>query len=390
MVGMSDPAAPEPERPAAPEPARPETHDPSEPARTGPPANPYASRRPGPVGGRGLAIAAMALGLLALVTAVVSAFYFNVFAVLGALLGVAAVVLGVIALVRRQRRAPGIVGVIGGALALVVAIAVGGLALGALLTPDGPAAQSGSGEGSQSGSGGDAQSEAGDALAWPENFATGGVRFTGDGSGGVRVIESEALADGAAPVPTAADASVGDVQIYLDYRCPYCSLFEHTNADTLDELAASPEVVLEVHPLTFLDRVSAGSAYSSRTAAALACLADAQPDAAWAGHQAMIDPSFQPPESTAGHDDDAIVARLDEAVGLNDEARSCIEQERLVPFAQALNSWVFANPVPRAKDAELKVTGTPFVVVNGVPYAGALDDPAAFRAFLQEQGVPLS
>ncbi|WP_053351907.1 hypothetical protein [Leucobacter musarum] len=102
----------------------------------------------------------------------------------------------------------------------------------------------------------------------------------------------------------------------------------------------------------------------------------------------LFDRNVQPAESTPGLDNAALIDAVDAgAGGLNDDARSCIETEKFVPFAQALNSWAFANPVPHAEDPDLAITGTPFVVVDGVPYSGALDDSGAFTKFLAGQGI---
>ncbi len=229
------------------------------------------------------------------------------------------------------------------------------------------------------------------AVEWPANLATGGIVFV-ERDGAVDLLPSDAPSGNAVPAPVDA-AGIGaqhHIRVYLDYRCPFCSLFEEANADTLEEAVLQGGSAVEIHPLTFLDRVSAGSAYSSRAAGAIECVADAQPEATWEAHQALLAQSFQPKEGIAGHDNAALIAELDRATGgLNNDARSCIEQERFVPFAQALNDWSFANPVPGAKEAGLKVTGTPFVLVDGVPYPGDPEDPEAFRAFLTQQGVSL-
>ena len=238
----------------------------------------------------------------------------------------------------------------------------------------------------------DGSSESG-AVEWPANMVTGGVLFSGDDEGdGIGVIASEAPEDNALPVPL--DASeIGaqhHIRVYLDYRCPFCARFEDANAATLERAVQGGGAVLELHPLTFLDRVSQGSYYSSRSAGALACVADAQPEVAWRAHSALIDPDFQPAENGPGHDNAAILDELDRATGgLNGDASSCIEQERFVPFTQALNDWVFANPVPGAVDPELMVTGTPLVLVDGVPYPGDPGNSASFQAFLEQQGVEL-
>lgn len=400
MDPMSTPEMPESAAPSTP-PVEPEA--PGALGTTAPPPHPYATPQPAPGGstgrgGRAFTIAAMAVGLAALLTTVVAAFYSGVFVIVGVVLGIAAIALGIIALVLRQRPlAPGIVGLASGALTLVVALVVGAFALGSAFMPAAQmAADGGAGQHGGDGSGGSEVAPV-DPMApvqWPANFATGGIAFIGSGDD-ITTIRSDAPADSALPEPTEL-AGLGDgtatnrIQVYVDYRCPYCALFEEANIDTLEEVVESGSTVLELHPLTFLDRVSEGSYYSSRISGAMSCVADAQPDAAWDAHTALMDTDFQPAEGIPGHDNAAIIAELNDAVdGLNDEVRSCIETERFVPFAQALNDWVFANPVPHAADGELMVSGTPLAVVNGVPYTGDPANGPAFRAFLEEQGVAL-
>lgn len=381
---MSDPQPPQ----SAPQPEPAQHSQPAQYSQPAPPPHPYAQAAGRP--GRGLAIAAMALGLVAVLTTAVSVFYFGFFAVAGGLLGLAAVILGVIALVLRQRRVPSIVGVASGALAMIAVVAIGGMALGALIAP---AATGGTSETAEAAPDEDdaAVPDAGEAVLWPANMATGGLVFVSDGAGGIELSRSEAPYDNALPEPSDA-AALGEpalIRVYLDYRCPYCAEFERASAQTLEAAVTSGAAAVELHPLTFLDRISP-DAYSSRVAGTMACMADQQPDGAWDAHTALLDPAFQPSESEPGKDDATILAELERATGgLDDAARSCIEEQRFVPFALALNDWIFANPVPYAADPELMVTGTPLVVVDGVPYPGAPADGEAFRAFLAQQGVEL-
>ena len=228
-------------------------------------------------------------------------------------------------------------------------------------------------------------------ASWPKNMASGGLAFTNN-QGTVTPILSAAPASGTAPKPLTADGQAAHlIQLYVDYRCPYCSLFEQTNQATIEELVLNQSTTLEIHPLTFLDRVSDGSYYSSRASGALACVANSQPQNAWATHTALMSEEFQPEENTVGRNNAEVITRLDQASGgLTDETRSCIIEERFVPFVQALNEWTFLTSVPGAQDPNLKVTGTPLAVVDGVPYTGDLGSAEAFRAFVQKQGITLS
>lgn len=341
-----------------------------------PPANPHAvgaGSRPG----RALAIAAMAAGLVALLTAAVSAFYFSPLLAASAVLAFVAIVLGIIALVKRQRPLPAsVTGLVAAGLAIIVAIAGGMFALGTALAPDIPDPGPDAGE--------TAPPPSDAAIEWPANMATGGIIF-GEGGAPVR---SAPLRPGTAPQPAEVrrDGTRTDVLIYLDYRCPYCLNFEQANQELLDQALADGSTTVEIVPLTFLDRASAGSYYSSRVSGAMACVVDAQPEAAWKAHSALLSPEAQPEEGIAGPTNDELIERVDGAVGgLDRAARDCIAKERFVPFAKALNDWVFANPVPNAIDRQLRVTGTPLVLVNGVPYPGDPGDGAAFRAFFEKQ-----
>ena len=81
---------------------------------------------------------------------------------------------------------------------------------------------------------------------------------------------------------------------------------------------------------------------------------------------------------------ETLLAALEEEAGpVSSAVRDCVTNEAFVPFAQALNEWVFQNPVPNTLDANVRLEGTPTIVVNGVVYTGDAADPAAFKAFVE-------
>lgn len=223
---------------------------------------------------------------------------------------------------------------------------------------------------------------------WPRNMATGGVVFSGADAAQPQVVESPAQPAGSS-LPVAPTSNVDRVVVYFDYRCPYCAEFERVNNDLLHSLATSQGIEVEIRPLTFLDRVGSDE-YSSRTAGALACVTDAEPEFAWSAHQALIDSQFQPGEGGTSHDDAAIIDAIDREIGgagLSTEARSCIEEGAFVPFVQFRNDWTSTHTVPDAIAPDVAVTGTPLVLVNGVVYTGDPTDADAFAAFVAAQGV---
>lgn len=377
---LQDPAQQIPAQPApAPQPAAPQWIPVA-------PQHPYAAPAQQPATGRALALAAMAVGLVALLTAVVSALYFRPAAGIGAALGLAAAVLGVIALVKRQRPLPAsISGLVAAALAILVALASGMFALGAALMPSLPAADP---ETDGPGTNETTPPDSGSAIEWPANMANGGIVFELAETDGIEPVRSDPLEPGTAPQPTQVqrDGSQNDVLIYVDYRCPFCMQFEEQNSELLGSAVSEGNTTVQVVPLTFLDRASAGSYYSSRAAGAVACLADQQPEAAWPAHVALLSAELQPEEGIAGPTNEELIASLDRATGgLSAAAKECITGERFVPFASALNDWVFANPIPNAENAGMRVSSTPTVLVNGVPYPGDPADGEAFRAFFEAQ-----
>lgn len=340
------------------------------------PPNPYAVSEQAK-GGKALAIAAMAAGLVALLTVVVSIAYFSSpVAIAGGVLGLVAVVLGVTALVKKR-------GPIGASIAGVVAAAVAVIgvtalfAVGAIAKPIIAPVEDG-------GEAWTPETAPKSLIDWPANMETGGVIFGGPGAPMPR--ESAPLAAGTAPQPNQVDRAAGnDILIYVDYRCPHCLEFEQANTDFLSKVITEGNTSVEVVPLSFMDRYSEGSYYSSRASAALACVVENQPDAAWSVHNALLSPALQP-AAGAGPTNEQLLSALGSVSGeLNSAAASCITDERYVPFAQALTEWVFQNPVPNAVDSALRIQGTPTVLVNGVVYEGDAADTAAFQAFFKEQ-----
>ncbi|MDI6022277.1 thioredoxin domain-containing protein [Leucobacter sp. UT-8R-CII-1-4] len=340
------------------------------------PPNPYAAEQQAKRS-KALAIAAMAVGLVALLTVVVSVAYFNgPVAIAGGVLGLLAVVLGVTALVKKSGpTGASIAGVVSAAVAVIgvtVLFGVGAIAKPVIDPVEG------------SGEEWTPETAPKSLIDWPENMGSGGVIFEGPGAPMPR--ESAPLAAGTAPQANQVDrAASNDILVYVDYRCPHCLEFEKANSEFLSQVMNDGNTSVEVVPLSFMDRYSEGTYYSSRASGALACVAENQPDATWAVHNALLSPKLQP-AAGAGPNNDDLIASLGLAAGeLNSAAAACITDESYVPFAQALTEWVFQNPVPNALDTNLRIQGTPTVLVNGVVFEGDAADSAAFQAFFKEQ-----
>ncbi len=347
------------------------------------PPHPYGSGQPGdpaprPGGGKAIAVASMSVGLVALLTICVSVAYFNsASAVASGVLGIVAVSLGVVALVKKFRpTGAGITGVATGALSMVAVTAL--LGAGALAAPQKDSDEAQQGEAWQPGT------EQESLLEWPANMISGGIVF--EGPGDPRPKPSDPLQAGTAPQSNHIDRESGnDILVYVDYRCPHCMEFEQQNGDYLTELIDAGETTVEFVPLSFMDRMSDGSYYSSRAAGAVACFVNSQPESTWDAHQALLSPEVQP-GAGKGLDNEHLLSAFERHVGDIDPAvRECILGERFVPFAQGLNEWVFQNPVPNTSASNVRVEGTPMILVNGLVYPGDPSDPAAFKAFFEEQ-----
>ena len=88
----------------------------------------------------------------------------------------------------------------------------------------------------------------------------------------------------------------------------------------------------------------------------------------------------QPDVDTDGFTD-AQLADLAQAAGAESPklVRSCIEEESFLGWARDATERALTG-IPDTDGVTL--TGTPMVLVNGVPYVGALDDPQEFSQFV--------
>lgn len=344
------------------------------------PPNPYATSQPSktPSGLKALAITSMALGLVALLTLIVAVGFFDIgIAVVGVALGIVALVLGIVALVKRASPiGAAITGVGAGALSTLTAtalVALGTFALGQAQPTEVVLDGSWTPETAQE-----------SLLDWPSNMSSGGIIFEGPGSPLPR--QSDPLQAGAVPAPNSVDREAGnDIVVYADYRCPHCMEFEVKNGDYLTSLIDSGNTTVEVVPLSFMDRISDGSKYSSRATGAVVCFTDLQPELAWKAHSTLLTPQVQPGPGPGLNNDELITALQQGADGMSKAVGDCIKTERFVPFAQGLNDWVFANPLPNTVAESVRIEGTPMIVVNGLVYPGDPSDPEAFKAFVEEQ-----
>jgi len=174
------------------------------------------------------------------------------------------------------------------------------------------------------------------------------------------------------------------VVTYIDYFCPFCGQFESTNAKQLSEWVESGEVVLEVHPVSILDRASLGTQYSTRAANAAACVADTAPDRFEAFSALLFE--NQPAENTEGVSDADLVDLADQAGALEGTGvGDCIDTGQFTDWVTQATDRALSGPLPDS-DVE-KLAGTPTVIVDGSQYTGSLTDAQEFADFVMAGSI---
>lgn len=210
----------------------------------------------------------------------------------------------------------------------------------------------------------------------PLNMASDGI-VIGEG---MSVETTPALQAGEEPV--ASTPAGGDpiaIQIYVDYQCSLCQQFEATNAEQIANLVEQGVATVEYKPVAVLDRASAGSRYSTRSANAAACVANYAPDSFYDVNAALLDQ--QPEEQTEGLTDEQLTALIADA-GVSDERiAECITAEQFENWVAAATERATTDPDLEDENGDF---ATPRVLVNGELYAGPVDDAPSFTRFIAE------
>ncbi|RNE66554.1 DsbA family protein [Cryobacterium tepidiphilum] len=165
------------------------------------------------------------------------------------------------------------------------------------------------------------------------------------------------------------------VDVYFDPMCPICGVFEKTNGDQLASLVDAGTITLRLHPMTFLDRASQGTLYSTRADSALTCVAVAKPEATLDYLAALYE--NQPKENSKGLSDDELAGLTDD-IGAPDIA-DCVAGGTYTSWAQRANDAALAG----IEGADIPaIQGTPTVLVNGKSYQGPVNDAGALAEFI--------
>lgn len=219
----------------------------------------------------------------------------------------------------------------------------------------------------------------------PLNMLSDGIKIGEN----LDAVHTPALQPGDEPIPSASNnsSSILDIRVYVDYLCPICGHFEAANAAQIKKLVTDGAATLEIHPVAILDRLSMGTKYSTRSANAMACVANYSPDNAFEFSALLFE--NQPQENTAGLSDDQIVALAKEAgvVSKFKDVSSCITDQKFKNWVAGATDRFTSNPLPGVAEQPER-PGTPTIYVNGQLYKYTYNsqtgefDPAEFAAFI--------
>lgn len=142
------------------------------------------------------------------------------------------------------------------------------------------------------------------------------------------------------------------VDIYLDFMCPICGVFEESQGPVLEQLREDGTADVYYHPISILDRYSQGTEYSTRAASAAALIAQESPENFIPFVEAMF--MNQPEEGTTGLSD-AEIQEIARVAGVPDEVVAKIP-------SYAYTAWVRSATEQASIDG---MKGTPTVAING-------------------------
>ncbi|WP_430591416.1 DsbA family protein [Humidisolicoccus flavus] len=212
-------------------------------------------------------------------------------------------------------------------------------------------------------------------VLYPNNMADGGIML----APGLEPVLVDTGDGESAPASHEAVEGVDRIITYVDYMCPGCGQFESVYGEYLGTIVEQGAASIEIRPLSFLDRTSAGTGYSTRAAAAAACVIDIAPDSFYDFHLAMF--ANQPQEQTRGLSNDEIIEIANNAGA---DIGSCLNGKKF-------DSWVGASTVEAAtgpvvgSTEPMGISITPSVFVNGVFWDSSQGQ--SFDEFYQSQSV---
>lgn len=157
-----------------------------------------------------------------------------------------------------------------------------------------------------------------------------------------------------------------DVDVYVDFLCPYCGKFFAYFGDAFTRLLAAGKISLTMYTLSWIDHFSNGEHYSIRSALATLKVQELQPDLLWAYVLKLFTRGVQPQEAARYVVEDGSnqhLAEVARSVGAN--SAICSEILALDASSERAQMLVEASENVRATS---RIKGTPSMSINGVHY----------------------
>lgn len=176
-------------------------------------------------------------------------------------------------------------------------------------------------------------------IIWNASQQTALSDFEGEAPAGAN--EHGGIVVGAAGVGGPNPDAV-EVQVYMDFACPWCATFEEVNGEDLQELIADGTATAIYHPLDFLGE------YSLESASAMAAVADRSPE-----H--MVDFMHH------------VFATVEPGSPVEQLEQAAVEVGVSEDVAATINDGAYTEWVERASDQARNdgVQGTPTIVIDG-------------------------
>jgi protein-disulfide isomerase len=195
----------------------------------------------------------------------------------------------------------------------------------------------------------------------PANMISGGVVLTGN----QQVVPSAAIPEGGEATATPLTDDKVHVDIYVDYLCPFCKLFEEVQKETIMSYMENYPVEFEFHPLGMI------SEYSAVSANAAACVASLEPALWWDANNALYD--FQPEEAKGAQftKKQSINYILETAwvnTPVSEEVKQCVKDTRYYDSVMFASATALSDVLPNTNGVKLQ--STPTVLIDGVKFEG--------------------
>ncbi|WP_449276913.1 DsbA family protein [Leucobacter sp. GX24907] len=192
------------------------------------------------------------------------------------------------------------------------------------------------------------------ALAWFQLRSGGDAEAPEHANSEYGFVLTPELAGGDAP-----EDDPVDVDLYEDFLCSSCKIFQEQSGDFLAEQVADGVITLTYHPIAFLNSASTDD-YARRAANAAACVADQAGVAAYASmHDLLL--KHQPEQGGEGLSNVRLIELAKKAGA--DDIDGCVEDMTFEPWGEeALDAAAAAD-----------VSSTPTVRVEGATVVRSTD-----------------